>query len=374
MICARGVVDCFHRPLQTMLAFLPSMGGIWKYGLAYLALCACIPSVTVPPVRDAGDFANKDSIDELGLDALSRAAEQNPGDAGAQYRAGMAHVKATLVGHFSHQDLAERYLIRAYELGSGLEPETRISQARALGRFLNMRSSVLDTRRINLQVEVYESLQAPMTGESPRASEFHFFVFLASGKAMRAYDEGHPLRALARIRRLERVVHERTRTFPDEIDTFALGATLSSNFAGAIPVGRRRRLGVAASYFRVQQDRWQELSPGARDTEWAPNTRTVFMLARGDSLLAAGHEKEARQVYDELLSLPNEADTGVRRQLRAVARHRRNNSSVYLRDLGLLPLWPGGRASCVACHARETTLPTDDLYLFPGARVEILHP
>jgi hypothetical protein len=322
---------------------------------------ACMSQVRVPSSPTEEDFRNKDAVDRERLTALARAADGAREDPRAQFDAGLAHAKASLVGHLEYQERAEDFLGRA----ARIDPQA-YGAARILGRFLNMRTSVLDSSKVGLQIHLYESMLAgDQTLQTMSAEQFHLLGFLSADRALQDVAEGRILSALGRVRRLERAMEARSSARPDEVDTYAMAGTFESTFAGAIPVGRRKRTRAAVHYLQVQQTRWDELSANARDQHWAPNTRSVFALALAECLLADGNVPAARSAYRRLLDLPNEPNTGVRRQLADLAEHRLAHLDAYAGRRELLPPWPSGPTGCVGCHARETELPTDDLYLLP---------
>src|SRR5690606_22922138 len=120
---------------------------------------ACVTRLDPPPSRTAVQFTDGRTLVDLDALAAARArADAAPRDLGAQWSAGMAHVHATLAGHLEQRDDAERYLERAWAIDPAGE---RVNAAKVLARFLNMRSSVLDLRRLDLQIALYESLLDP---------------------------------------------------------------------------------------------------------------------------------------------------------------------------------------------------------------------
>lgn len=338
--------------VRAPLAWLAALVGI---------VAGCV-GAGLPGATPASAFTQRDRIDAAKLQQTRQRADQAPDDARAQFVAGMAHVRATLRGHLEARDAAERYLERAYRLDPDAFPSARV-----LGRFANLRSSVLDTSRIDLQVELHGWVAGTAVGEplEQSATSFHAHGFVAADWALKDLAEGRLVSAWQRVRALERDLAARTRAYPDEIDTFAMAGTFASTFAAALPVGKRRRARAAAEYFDVQQTRWFEQTPPARNTGWAPNTRSVFALARAELWLASGDIDAARRAYDHVIAL-DEPDTRIRAQLIEVAQHRRQHTDAYVGDTKLLPPWPNGTTACVACHARDTTLPTTALYVIEG--------
>jgi len=336
---------------------------------ASLALASCVARLAPPPARTSGEFSDgRELSDRSGLAELRAAADAEPEALLLQWKAGTAHLRATLRGDVDQREHAERYLERAWQL----DPEAeRVPAARVLARFLNMRSSVLDLSRLDLQLELYASLVEPGTAtRAPRELEpeqFHLASFRQAAVAMRRYGEGRSLAALRELDALERRMRARTRAHPDEIDTHTMAGNFELTFAGVIPIGRAERLRLGIEHLEIQQDNWDQLSPRARNTELAPNVRSVFALFLAEALLAAGDSEAAAGRYRQLLGFEDAPETAVREQLRALARHRLANLDAYLGDPELLPPWPAGVSGCVACHSREAVLPTDDLLLMPGA-------
>ncbi|MEE9381852.1 MAG: hypothetical protein V3V08_00360 [Nannocystaceae bacterium] len=347
-----------HRPsLRTQF------GATSRAALSFLLSAACSIGSNLPHAPRPEDFEHPDAIDVRAIDILSAKADASPANVDSQFAAGMAHVHAVLKGHIRSQDQAEHYLERAFRLDPNAYPTARV-----LGRFLNMRNSVLDTSKIELQLELYRSLQHRGSDrptfdiEDLSTLDFHTSSFLAANAALLDFGEGRKFVAWRKIRHLERDLRARTLAHPDEIDSFALAGTFVSTFAAALPLGRRRRARAAAAYFEAQQNRWHDMSPNAQDTPWAPNTRSVFMLALAETQLYLNFVDQARATYERLLAL-DATPTAVRGQLLVVARHRLDHLQRYAGRPALLPPWPNGATSCVACHARHTLLPTTDLHM-----------
>lgn len=326
---------------------------------------ACLGPLDPPPPRAGEQFTGERALVDLDALAQLRAeAEAAPDQLAPQWRAGMAHVRASLEGHVELRDHAERYLERAWQLDpAGAE----VPAARVLARYLNMRSSVLDLSKVELQIELYASLLADDTlARDPAAlaaEQFHFASFHAAAVALRRYGEGQPLVALREVAALERAMAERLAAHPDDIDSATMAGNFALTFAGVIPVGGRARLAAGIDYLGVQQDRWDQLSPRARSQSIAPNVHSVFALFLAEALLARGDTDEAGRRYQALIDLPGQPDTGPRRQIVALAEHRLAHLDAYAGAAELLPPWPAGVTGCVACHSQAASLPTDDLYL-----------
>ena len=321
-----------------------------------------------PPPRSAEQFTRGQTLVDLGrLAELRAAADAQPEQLGPQWRAGSAHLRASLHGHLEQREHAERYLERAWELDPGGE---QVPAARVLARFLNMRSSVLDLSKLGLQQRLYSSqLESEGEDESERA-RFQLECFSAAADAMQRYAQGQELAALRELDALERRMLEWMRAAPDDIDTHTMFANFELTFAGVIPVGVERRLRRGIDHLELQQDHWEQLSPRARNTAFAPNVRSVFALFLAEALLAHGDTEAARGRYEQLAGFTDEPQTRVREQLLELAAHRLAHLDAYAGDHALLPPWPAGVSGCVACHSREATLPTDDLYLLAGFELE----
>ncbi len=337
-----------------------------------LAACvaACVTQLDPPPPRSADEFTQGRALVDLHALGEARArADAAPDELGAQWGAAMAHVRASLEGHVELRDAAERYLERSLALDPGSE---RVPAAQVLGRYLNMRSSVLDTAMLERQVELYTLLiDAEQRERSPAdmaAKQFHYAAFAGAAAALREYNEGRTLAALRRLRRLERDMQQRTAAHPDDIDSCTMAGNFALTFAGVIPVGVERRLARGVEYLTIQQDHWDQLSPRARSTAIAPNVRSVFALFLAEGLLARGDTDQAARRYRELIALEDQPDTAPRRQIVALAEHRLAHLNAYAGARELLPPWPAGVTGCVACHSREAALPTDDLHLLPDLR------
>jgi tetratricopeptide (TPR) repeat protein len=329
-----------------------------------LIVLACVGSLDPPPPRTVDQFTHGVALVDLDALALARArAEQAPEQLDLQWRTGMAHVRATLQGHVELRDHAERYLERAWQLDPKGE---RVPAAEVLARFLNMRSSVLDLDKLELQIALYESLINPEQRElgpaEMDAEQFHYLSFAAAAEALHTHSEGRSLAALRRLAALERAMKLRAEQHPDDIDSCAMAGNFELTFAGVIPVGVERRLARGVDYLETQQDNWEQLSPRARSIGIAPNVRSVFALFLAEGLLARGELEQAERRYRELLDL-EVPDTAPRQQIVALAQHRLEHLHDYAGARELLPPWPSGVTGCVACHSHEASLPTDDLYL-----------
>jgi hypothetical protein len=324
----------------------------------WFAVClatGCASSVDVPAhIERSADLVTIDPIDRDHLARLVADADARPHDEAPQFRAGIEHAHATLVGHLEHQRTAERYLLRAHELDPGCSPATLV-----LARFLNLRASVLDLSRVDLQAELY---RVALDSDAPRQDAFHVHALLSSVHALAAWEHGQPLAALQRVRELEREMATHLVLHPDDVDAHAMAGNFELTWAGVIEVGSRRRLEAGIDALAVTTTRWRELSPGARDVGIAPNVQSVFTLALAEAQLAAGRTSDAATSYEALLDL-DVPHTRAREQIEALARHRLDRLDTYAGDARLLPPWPHGPTACIACHSRTTDLPDTGLLL-----------
>lgn len=342
-----------HAPRQLLLAYV-------------LAGAACSMTPSAPPRRDAAEFTQGRAL--VDLDALAELREQadaHPDELDAQWSAALAHVWASLEGHVELQDETEQLLYRAWLL----DPRGDVvPAARVLARYLNMRSSVLDLDAIDLQVELYAVQRARKREHAlgrtgvREMSERHFQIdsLHLAATALADYDEGHALRAYAKLAKLERRIDRRLDAHEGELDTHTMAGNFALTFAAALPLARTRRLAQAIDHLDAQQADWRGLSSGARDQQVAPNVHSVFALWLAEALLAAGELERARAAYRHVVALPDQPDTQPRRQIVALAEQRLESLEQHAGDLRLLPAWPAGMSSCVACHSHDATLPIDD--------------
>lgn len=322
--------------------------------LGTLLIAGCTPKLDAPPRVAVEDHTGRGAD----LSAARLHAEAAPTEFDAQFAAGMLHVQATLAGDLRQREAAELYLERAWRLDPDAQPTARI-----LGRFLNMRSATLDFDRVDLQVELYESMQAqPVDVEGADLEAFTSDCFLEAARAMQSYRDGHALAAYGRVARLERRVERRLAHHPDEIDTHAMAGNYALNFAGILPVGRRQRLARAIGHLEAQQERWDELTVRARDEQVAPNVRTVWRFMLAEASLAADQPERAR-VHYEAIAEGSTVASSPRQQLAAVASERLTRLPDYAGREELLPVWPTGAVGCMACHSTTARLPTDGLFV-----------
>lgn len=324
-------------------------------GLA-LSIGACGRSLQAPAAVALVD--HREDGRSSGLPALRARADGHPSDHEAQFDAGMGHLWSTLEGNLAHREAAEHYLERAWRRDPGAQPIAPV-----LARFLNLRSTALDFSRLDLQIELYESIvDSPVDPASAGREDFTFDCFLEAARAMRAYDEGHTLAASVRVARLERRLEARLQSHPNEVDTHAMAGNYALGFAGSLPFGKRARLARAVTHLRVQQARWDELSPGARAEYVAPNVRVVWAFMLAEALTASGEVDEARGHYERVVEQAR-ADSLPAIALADASRERLARLAAYAGREELLPVWPAGPASCMACHSERARLPTDGLFV-----------
>lgn len=334
-----------------MLARASGRHRVVPFALWMLGSC----SVAAPPGSDQGAVRPPPARGQVALDRVVARADARPRDVLAQRVAGDASMLAALRGDLRQRERAEHYLERAYRLDPA-----HVSTARSLGRFLNMRASAFDFTKLDLQAEVYAGL-----AQHPSISEQQRFVYACFHDATRALDDyrkGRELAALRRIRRLERDLDRHLGDHPDDIDAHAMAGNYAVTFAGAIPVSQPKRLDRAIEHLEIQQQRWHELTVRAAGSVRSPNTRAVFTFMLAESLMARGRADAALPYYRRLAR----ADPGLTNlpahRIALAARDRLDHPSAYQGDRGLLPIWPGGVAGCVACHSTTADLDPNSLY------------
>ncbi len=324
-----------------------------------LLVSGCASSLDAPGPLVPGELhvGPRDRAQARSARALAARAETPLDD----LRAGVAAAWAYVRGNTRLGPLAERHLARAHsELPPG-DPSRR-DAARVLGRLLNARASVLDLSRVELQRELYAEL-----AQDGGPDAFAFSCFERAARALGHEARGQRVRAYGQVLRLERRLRRRLRRDPDDLATLTMSANYAVTFAGAIPVGRRVRLRRAVEQLATQQARWSELPAHARDESVAPNVRVVFAFWLAEAAAAAGDRDEAARGYARVRDLSSVPDTTARRQLAARAAERLHNLDSYLGETALLPLWPAGQASCLACHTEDTPIPERDLFVRSAA-------
>lgn len=262
-----------------------------------------------------------------------------------------------LDGDLSLAEPARAALVDAWQR----EPE---AIAPVLGRYLNLYATTLELDHVGVQVDVYEEYRGRLAAAPPSvriAAEGHH----ASARALEALGDEHPGVALGRVQRLERRMARYLRRHPDDIDVAAMAGNFEVNFAGALPWRKRARASAGADYLERVYEQFESLSPGSRDLEVAPGVRIVFAFYLAECQLALGRTERAAQLYGALADLEGPR-TGPREDLELVATHRLEHLEDYAGRMDLLPPWPSGVSSCVACHAEEGRLVARDLYIAPG--------
>ena len=206
------------RRRQVMLAprSQPARGRAAACALLVVLTGGCALELDTPQMRSAEVFVGEGAPSERArLVELRASAEAAPEDSSAQWRAGAAHVRSSLRGHLEQREHAERYLERAWRLDPRGE---RVPAARVLARFLNLRSSVMDLSKIDLQLELYASVLDGLDAragasegegkasddEALAAAQFQFDSFARAAQALRRYGEGQTLGALRELGALER--------------------------------------------------------------------------------------------------------------------------------------------------------------------------
>lgn len=235
--------------------------------------------------------------------------------------------------------------------------------APVLGRYLNLYATTLELDHVGLQVTVYEGYRDRLEA-APSSLRFAANGHHASARALQALGEDHPGLALARVHQLERRMARHLRRHPGDIDAAAMAGNFEVNFAGALPWGKRARAKRGAAYLETVYRQFGALSPGSRDLAVAPGVRVVFAFYLAECQLALGDTQRAAEIYEELDELDGPR-TGPRKDLERVAAHRLEHLDDYAGRLELLPPWPSGVSSCVACHAEQGGLIARDLYVAP---------
>lgn len=258
-------------------------------------------------------------------------------DAASQGESGARSVQAVLEGDRGRfeEAVAQLYARRS-------EPES----AAVLARLLNLPLSEGDARYASLQRSLYEGL-ATGPHESERDATIARGFFLAS-TAAEQYQQGHSLRALSTLRRLERDLEgevERT----DDVHLHAMLGNYAHQAGGLVPLRRAHRFELASKHLEQVVMRFDELSPSAQGiTLGLPGVRPVFAMWRAELLRRDG-DPRAPAAYAVVQEAVREADdTAALRTLAEVARQ--HASGVETPD-PTTPVWPDGYTACVTCHA-----------------------
>jgi hypothetical protein len=289
------------------------------------------------------------------LERLAADADAHPKDYDKRKASGMAHMRFTLSGVLSLRDRAERDLEAAFAIDPS-DPQL----TRSLGRFYNLRAVAGDDTKADKQVEVYRALLGDKKPEQLDSREFVAWSFSQLGVILSLRNRGSMLKAYGVVKDLERVLHDRAKAHPDDIEMWALAGNFAFFFAGNVPIGREDRVEAAVGYFTHVRAHWDELRSGARDPDDCPNTRENFMFELAEGHLALGHVEDARTIYAELEAI-RPPRTRAKEQIAFVAAERRKNAESYSGDLDLMPPWPSDVGNCVVCHAYTADVPLTTL-------------
>jgi hypothetical protein len=289
------------------------------------------------------------------LERLASDADAHPKDFDTRKASGMAHMRFTLSGVLSLRDRAEQDLEAAF----AIDPSDR-QLTRSLGRFYNLRAVAGDDSKAGKQVEVYRALLGDRPPEQLDSREFVAWSFSQLGVVLSHRNRGAMLKAFGVVKDLEKVLDERARAHPDDIEMWALAGNFAFFFAGNVPIGREDRVEAAVGYFTHLREHWDELRPGARDPDDCPNTRENFMFELAEGHLVLGHVDEARKIYAELEEIRGPR-TRAKEQIAYVAAERRKNAEHYEGDFDLMPPWPSDVGNCVVCHAYTADVPLTTL-------------
>ncbi len=311
-------------------------------GTLAVLLTGCLASPTTPRPHEH-------PAPSVRLDRVLATADANPDDWRAQQRAGSALTREVLEGDISRFDEAVARLERAHQLHPGSRHIPR-----PLGRLLNLPLSQGDLRWADRQRTLYEQLaNATAQASAPDDEQFVDRRFLDASDAAATYHAHDPVGAVVRLRRLERQVQQRL-SEDDDVDLHAMLGNYAQQIAGLTSVGRARRVQLAIEHLDPVVRRWDELSLGARGLEYGiPGVRAVFTHWLAELCLADGRVERAHDLYAQVQALAEAPDaTPAMHALADAAGRRRRSARVPSRD-ALLPVWPSGYDSCIACHAHD---------------------
>lgn len=141
---------------------------------------------------------------------------------------------------------------------------------------------------------------------------------------------------------------------PDNVDLHAMLGNYAQQIAGLTPVGRGRRIELALDHLAPVVGRWDALSPEAQGLgDGVPGVRTVFTYWLAELSLATGRVEQAHTLYRQVEALAEDPDaTPAMHALAQAGAARRALPQVPPLEV-LVPLWPAGYDSCIACHAHE---------------------
>lgn len=306
-----------------------------------LSGCLAVPSPSRPHDHPAPSAQ---------LDRALHEADAHPDDWRAQQRAGSALTQQVLQGDRSRFAEAVDRLERARQL----HPQSR-QIPRMLGRLLNLPLSEGDLRWANHQRDVYAHLvRSDRLADAPEPEQLVDHCFLGAAEAAVAVHRHDPIGAAVRLRRLEDRMERRLADDDDDVDLHAMLGNYAQQIAGLTRVGRGRRIQLALHHLEPVVQRWDALSPEAQGLgDGVPGVRTVFTYWLAELSLADGRVERAHALYEQVEALAQGAEaTPAMHVLAQAGRARRALPQVPPRE-ALVPVWPAGYDSCIACHAHE---------------------
>ncbi len=266
---------------------------------------------------------------------------------GASQSRAKALVAAVLEGDRSRFDAAVDELWTLHRAN----PQ-RVDRTRALARLLNLPLAEGDLRYSGLQRDLYASV----LDHGSRDSNQRFIdeTFYTAASAASRYRRGHPVQALRTLRALERRVETRLAQ-TQHADLHAMLGNYAHQASGLVSLGRRRRSALATEHLEHTVHRFDELSPSAQGrSSGVPGVRVVFSFWLAELTQARGDTDLARERYLAVAdALVQSEPTPASRVVAAVAAARVHDPPPPGEEL--LPLWPSGYDSCIACHARSAT-------------------
>ena len=329
-----------HPLLSTARAIGPRLRA--AIGTLAVLLTGCLAAPTTPRPHEHPAPSTR-------LATALATADAHPNDWRAQQRAGSALTREVLEGDLSRFGDAVAHLERAHALHPGSRHIPR-----TLGRLLNLPLSQGDLRWADRQRALYEQLaDATTLAAAPADEQFVDRRFLDASDAAATYHAHDPVGAVVRLRRLERQVEHRLAE-DDDVDLHAMLGNYAQQIAGLTSVGRTRRVQLAIEHLDPVVRRWDELSLGARGLEYGvPGVRAVFTHWLAELCLADGQVERAHDLYAQVQALAETPDaTPAMHTLAEAAGLRRSTDRIPSRD-ALLPVWPSGYDSCIACHAHD---------------------
>ncbi len=323
-----------------------------------VALAGCRPEpvpIEAPPTPLRRDLELTAAQAES-LASLARLADDDPTDARALKRSGLAHMQFTLSGVLSLRDRAEADLEAAFALTPNDKQLTR-----SLGRFYNLRAVGGDDSKADMQVKVYAAHLGDVAVDEMRTDQFVAYSFAQLGAILSARNRGQLLGALSTIRDLEDTLATRVQRHPNDVELAALAGNFAFFFAGNIPFGKRDRVEAAVAYFARVRTEWDAMRRGAKDPEECPNTYENFMFELAEGYTVLEQLDQARSIYEELQTI-RPPRTRAKEQVAYVAAERLRNLEDYVGQMKLMPPWPSDIGNCVVCHAYTSDVPLTSLY------------